>query len=94
MRWLKEHHPETYFFNILRGNAKRRGKEFNLTLEEFRKFCKETNYLEFKGKTASSASIDRIRAWEGYHKDNIQILTLSDNVKKQRMDVLKEICPF
>ncbi len=91
MRWLKEHHPETYFFNNLRCNAKRRGHQFTLTLQEFKQFCKKTNYLKLKGKTKNSASIDRIRSWEGYNINNIQILTLSENTIKRNKE---RKCPF
>jgi hypothetical protein len=98
-RWQKETNPESYFFNLLKSNAKRRQKDFQLTLEEFKQFCLETNYLELKGKTAKSASIDRIRSHEGYHINNIQVLSLSNNSKKMHDDKKnnqpdEEDCPF
>jgi len=91
MRWLKEHHLDTYTFNILRCNAKRRGKIFNITLNQFRKFCKETNYLELKGKNASSASIDCKIPEKGYSYENMQILTLAENTIKENK---RRKCPF
>lgn len=96
-RYLKETKPASYFYNLLKGNAKRRGKDFGLTLAEFELFCEQTNYLVLKGKTAKSASIDRIDHTRGYYLDNIQMLSLSDNSKKQHTD--KNInpdddCPF
>lgn len=69
-------------FQNLRANAKRRGKEFSLTFDQFKKFAIETNYLAGKGRTSKSFHIDRINEDEGYHIDNIQILTNSENVKK------------
>lgn len=82
-KWYKENHPEAYFFNALRNNAKRRGKEFNLTLKEFKQFCADTGYMETKGKNGNDMSIDRIKVAEGYSIDNIQLLSLSDNTSKR-----------
>lgn len=83
MHKFKEDRPETYFYNNLKQNAKRRGHEFNLTLEEFRQFCKETGYLKGKGRKAKSLTIDRIDPSKGYQLDNIQVLTNSDNIRKR-----------
>lgn len=69
-------------YQILKDNAKRRGKIFDLTLEEYKKFCDETGYLENKGKSKNSASIDRIDPRKGYTYDNIQVLNLSENSYK------------
>ena len=71
-----------YTYNILRQNAKRRRKTITITLEEFKDFCIETNYLTLKGKTSKSASIDCIDPRKGYIKGNIQIMDLGDNAKK------------
>lgn len=90
MRKYKQKNPEKYYFNILRTNAKRRRKEFILTIDEFIQFCKETGYLQNKGKRKESASIDRIDTNKGYSIDNIQVLSLSDNSIKQHA----ENCPF
>jgi hypothetical protein len=73
-------------YNTLRYNAKRRGKAFDLTFEQFKEFCRKTNYINKKGKTASSYSIDRIRPAEGYTVDNIQVLTLAANSLKKYTD--------
>lgn len=78
----RENNPLAYVFNALKGNARRRKKEFSLTLEQFGAFCKETNYLELRGKKGSSASIDRRDSSKGYHIDNIQILSLAANSSK------------
>ena len=72
-------HPiKTSYYN-LRTNAKRRGKPFDLTLDEFREFATATDYINKKGKTAQSYSIDRIKAHLGYIPGNIQVLTISEN---------------
>ena len=88
-RYQKEHNPIGYAYSLLRSNAKRRGKEFAITLEQFKKFCEDTGYLAGKGKSSTSMSIDRIDSSKGYSIDNIQILPLSENSRKGNSD-----CPF
>lgn len=66
----------------LKANAKRRGKEFSLTLEEFKQFCVKTEYLNWVGRGADSYHVDRIDETKGYHVDNIQVLTNRENKKK------------
>ena len=85
-RYGRETDPERYTYNALKCNARRRQKQITLTLQEFRNFCAETNYMALKGRKASSASIDCINPALGYCKDNIQILSLSDNSKKMHQD--------
>jgi len=85
-RLFKQRHPEAYTFNYLRCNAKRRGKKFTLTLNQFKVLCKETGYMEGKGKNGSSLSIDRIDSSKGYSHDNIKILSISDNAIKSNHD--------
>ena len=89
----KEKNPESYYYNLLKQNAKRRKKFFSLTLVDFKKFCKETDYMKLKGKSATSASIDRIDHLKGYEVGNLQILTLSENSKKMHEDNKNE-SPF
>lgn len=88
-RYYKETNPVGYTFNLRKQRAKERGHAWELTLEEFREFCIRTGYLDKKGKTATSASIDRIDPSRGYALDNIRLLSLSDNSKKQHNE-----CPF
>jgi hypothetical protein len=78
----RQRNPIRYAYNNLKANAKRRGKEFTLTLSEFTYFCIQYDYIQGKGKTKTSFSIDRMENDKGYTKDNIRILTLSDNSKK------------
>jgi hypothetical protein len=87
-------HPFKYAYTTLKCNAKRRGKEFTLTLYEFICFCHETNYIGYKGKKGTCLSIDRIDQNKGYTFDNIQPLSLSENTKKQRMHEQLNDCPF
>lgn len=81
-RRFKEQNPSAYHYNALRNNARRRGKEFSLTLEEFRDFCEETNYLELKGCHPNDYTIDRIDIEKGYSRNNIQMMRNGENVRK------------
>ena len=81
-RLQKINNPLSYTFNALKNNAKRRNKKFTLSLEEFKEFCEETNYLELKGQSPKDMTIDRINHRLGYSKDNIQIMSLSENSTK------------
>ena len=82
-RRTKQINPHLYTFNLLRCNAKRRGKPFTLTLEEFKSFCDETGYMELKARNKNAMSIDRIDSSKGYSMDNIQIMRYGDNSSKQ-----------
>jgi hypothetical protein len=57
-----------------------------LTIDEFRRFCEETDYIALKGKTASCLSIDRVDASKGYEIGNIQTLTQTENGRKAHVD--------
>jgi len=81
-RKLKQTNPTAYYFNALRNNARRRGKQFEITLEQFREFCTSQEFNPGSGRKKSSLTIDRIDARKGYCIDNIQILTLSENSRK------------
>lgn len=65
-----------------RGNALRREKEFTITLQEFRDFCQKTGYIIEKGKRGRNCSIDRINNNQGYHIENVQIMSAINNTKK------------
>jgi len=89
-RFRKENDIVAYTYNLRKSRAKQRGHSFTITLEEFRKWCAENDYIDKKGKKAGSASIDRKDDSIGYTYDNMQILSLSDNSAKQH----KDACPF
>ena len=96
-RQYAKRHPIRNCYHVLRANAKRRGKEFNLTLEQFRKFAIETSYINKRGRTSRKFHIDRIDNYKGYSVDNIQSITSSANAKKRNYEdfVYEEIdCPF
>lgn len=89
-RRYKERNPLRYCYNTLRCNAKRRWKGFGITFDEFTQFCKENGYMEGKGKTKTSLSIDRIQNLRGYDFTNMRVLQLSLNAKKG----IHDDCPF
>jgi len=59
-----------------------RGKDFQLSREEYIEFAIKTDYARMKGKTTLSLSIDRIDNRKGYEKTNIQAITLRANSRK------------
>lgn len=79
---FKNKHPYEYSYGKLRCNARQRGKDFSLTLEEFKEFAVKCNYIDRCGRTYYGLHIDRIDENRGYHADNIQPMINSDNVKK------------
>ena len=68
-------------YNGFKGNAKKRGKDFSITLKQFRNFCERTGYLS-KGQRGQNATIDRRCNAQGYHIFNIQLLTNKQNASK------------
>lgn len=80
-RWRRIIDPIYNRYTDFRKNALRRNKEFTITLEQFRVWCKQNGYLE-KGRRGYAATIDRIKNKYGYHIWNIQIKTMKSNIKK------------
>lgn len=80
-RWRKQH-PVHAAYLALKANAKRRGKFFDLTLDQFEAFAVRTGYMKKKGIYQESWHIDRINEDGGYTIDNIQVLTNRQNVRK------------
>lgn len=78
-RRLKEVHPATYVLNMLRHSARKRKLPFTLTLAEFKAFCERTGYLERRGNKAEDLTIDRINWDDGYHINNLRVLTHAEN---------------
>lgn len=74
--------PAKILFHEMRGNAKRRGKDWSLTLEQFREIVAQQDYLDGRGCTRHCLHLDRIDNTKGYHFDNIQVITCAENVAK------------
>lgn len=81
-RRYKATRPHAYALNKLRNNARRRGKEFTITLEQWVDWCTEHGFLEKTGKSADALTVDRKDHTQGYHIWNIQPLTNSANGTK------------
>lgn len=79
MRIVRANNKVWAAYRALWDNSIRRGHQFSLTLDEFKQFCYETNYIAGKGRTKKSLSIDRIDPAQGYHIWNIQVMTVSEN---------------
>jgi hypothetical protein len=90
----KEKNPYRYWYGILRLNAKRRKKVFTISLEYFIQFCKETNYINTKGRKSGSMSIDRKIDELGYIEGNLQILEIGENTRKKYTDYGKYLSEF
>ncbi len=69
-------------YDDLKTNAKRRGKIFKLTFEQFKEFAIKVNLLHKRGRTSESYTIDRRDNKKGYTIDNIQMLTRGENTRK------------
>jgi len=78
----KERDPIGLAFRRLKAHAKQRGKEFNLTKEDFILFCVKSEYILESGISKNNFHIDRVDETKGYSIDNIQVLTNSENVRK------------
>lgn len=85
-RQYRQAHPIRAAYLNLKHNARRRGKEFLLTLEQFEKYCRPVTLHYGAKRNKDTYSIDRRDPRRGYSLDNIQILTLEQNTKKQHSD--------
>lgn len=81
-RRVRERDPVYCRYNNFKGNAKKRKKDFTITLSEFRAFCNRTGYIIKKGRRGQNATIDRRCNAQGYHIWNIQLLSNSENARK------------
>lgn len=86
-------------YNLWKCSATQRGKSFDVTLEEFRKFCETTGYILTKGMRGKNATIDRTLVTDGYNMENISLMTLRANARKWHEEDKQRIqeeaeCPF
>lgn len=80
----KFRNPEKYVFCNLRSNARRRGKEFSITYDQFLLFLKTNpNYMSKKGTHVKALQIDRIDNNKGYTLENIRAVTMKENLWKR-----------
>jgi hypothetical protein len=69
-------------FDILKTNAKRRKKLFDLTFSKFKQFNEEHGYMEGKGRHAGALHIERKDPLKGYTYDNLTVLECTVNSAK------------
>jgi hypothetical protein len=81
-REYTKRNPIRRCFRNLKSNAKRRGKVFELTFEQFEEFAIRTDYINKRGIMPDGYTIDRRDNSKGYTIDNIRILPNKDNVQK------------
>lgn len=86
-RW-KAAHPVSYHFNKLKYRAIERGHHFALSRDKFAELWNE-GLRESHGKTKFSLCIDRKRNNEGYTDENVRLLTLSENSRRQYVPYFK-----
>lgn len=86
-RKYAEKYPVRYAYQVLKNNARRRGHEFTLTLQEFTRFCVKTKILLGRGRLKDCYSIDRIDERRGYHADNIQKIMVGENAAKYHKQI-------
>lgn len=89
-RLHRANHPAKDAFNKLKSNAKRRGKQVEMTFGEFEKWCHEHGYLDKRGRRGKDFHIDRKKSHLGYSLDNIQIMRAVDNCRKGNKPVPDE----
>lgn len=80
-RW-RQRNPHRATYLNLKANSKRRGKRFKLTFEQFMNFDERYDYIENKGITAESMTIDCRINDKGYVAGNIFPMSLSENASK------------
>lgn len=81
-RQSRERDPVAYSYRNLMDRAKQRCKPFSISLDYFRQFCYETDYIKGKGRNAKSFTVDCKINELGYVEGNLQILTLEANAIK------------
>jgi hypothetical protein len=82
-KWRKEN-PKKYAYLTLKDNAKRRGKDFSITYEEFLIFCYRYKYIGKKGRTKTGYGVDRFDETKGYTLDNMRLKLNGNNVRKYK----------
>ena len=103
-RWRKNN-PEKYIFQTAKSRAKKKGVEFNISLEDIvipsscpvlgiPLFIEEGFYG--KGKNPNNPSLDRIDPNKGYIKGNVQVISwrANDLKKNGTLEEFKKLVEF
>lgn len=93
--------PRQTLLKSIRKSARKRGLDFNLTIEDIiiPEFCPALDIPLIKTKgiaTDNTPSVDRIDSNKGYIKGNVQVLSLRANMLKSNasIDELEKILNF
>lgn len=84
--------PARYAYFKLRWSAIYRNIKFTLSIREWEMFWEKHELGTTYGRSKTSLTVDRIRNQEGYHFDNIQVLTLQENGRKGQIEGLDRRC--
>lgn len=82
MRRWRANNPVVACFQTLCHNAKKRGIPVLMTVEQFTEWVQGTQYMELRGRSAHSLTVERRDATRGYELSNITILTNAANAVK------------
>lgn len=85
----KARNPLKYFFNAFKQNAKRKGRKFELTFDDYAKIWTGKNAKKWAENMRRAEKglpkkwvIDRVNPKLGYKKSNVQIISLRANASK------------
>ncbi len=81
--------PLRYSYQAFKDNAKRRGKEFLVTYDEYVEFGQKHGLFRPDGTRYTTKTIDRIDCDKGYHIANMQVLSLIENSKKRYVEYFR-----
>lgn len=90
----RERDPVAQRYMQFRSKSKSRRIENSVTLNQFRKFCIDNDYIVVKGRRGKNATIDRRCNTHGYHIWNMQVLSHRDNSIKGDSYSDNFECPF
>jgi len=96
-RKYREKYPLKTYYDNMKMNANRRGKEFTI---DFDYFCSLIDDIEEFGRGMGFLTIDRINNNLGYIRGNLQILKFEENASKgsKELDeifgVFEYECPY
>lgn len=84
----KQNSPLKYHYGKLRNRAKERGHQFTLSFLKYEALCIQAGWItDHRGKTGEAYSINRKDSTRGYHDDNVEILTMSQNRRQHYVDM-------
>lgn len=90
MRVWRANNPTAALLADIRHHAAENGVPYDLDLEWFTAFLRDNHY------DRTLHHIDRKERWKGYTKENIQVLSASENIAKGNRERWEEYaeCPY